>query len=189
MRETYLHIAFPSLHNNIKFTDPPTIFVPDKKSKTKQSPKIGTFGERGHFTFISTEAKEAVLKWIDFKETRIDDDGWYPNIRKAENWKEKVQEKKKTSRLFPINPTNIRRKYNKVLQKAELDEKSNGRYILHLHTTRKFFRSQIAPEIKERSIWESYMGHKSYLDSSYRRYTVEELRNFYKNAEDAVTIS
>jgi len=27
---------FPSLHNNIKFTDPPTIFIPDVKSKTKK---------------------------------------------------------------------------------------------------------------------------------------------------------
>jgi hypothetical protein len=70
--------------------------------------------------------------------------------------------------------TGYRWRYDRMLKRAGLTEKSHRQYMLHIHTLRKFFRSNcVGVDAEYREHW---MGHKGgYQDASYFR--AEEKRH------------
>ena len=75
-----------------------------------------------------------------------------------------------------------------ALRSAGLEEKDEyGRDMIHVHCLRKFFFSQMVP-LLGREVVEALMGHKQFLDASYRRFTEDQMRSFYLKGMNAVTI-
>jgi hypothetical protein len=74
------------------------------------------------------------------------------------------------------------------LKNAGLEEKDDqGRDTIHIHCLRKFFFTQMLQPLG-RDIAEALMGHKLFLDSAYRRYTEDQMRESYLKGMEAVTI-
>jgi integrase len=67
-----------------------------------------------------------------------------------------------------ITVEDFERVWARLLHRAGLDQKSNRWYVLHIHTLRKYFRSNcVGVDVSFREKW---MGHKGvYLDMSYFR--------------------
>lgn len=123
--------------------------------------------------FISNEAKVHVLEWLKIRSNFVRKYG------KAED-----------GRIFPFNYDNMTGMWNRALGKTNLDIKdsSTGWSIHHIHTLRKFFRTQMAMVISV-DIAETLMGHEGYLTSAYRRYSEAQLAEFYKKGMHVVSIS
>jgi integrase len=112
---------------------------------------------RVYYTFMTPEAKEELKKYLE-------------------------ERKRAGEKLTPESPLigdvyhkgkfltieDFERVWYRLLKRAGLDEKSNKWYLLHLHTLRKYFRSNcIGVDASYREHW---MGHKGgYLDESYFR--------------------
>ena len=77
--------------------------------------------------------------------------------------------------------------WNLACDKARLGEKDKktGRRIYHLHSLRKFFRTQIGLDL---DVIHALMGHSEYLDSSYLRQEQEEIAAAYLEAIPKVSI-
>jgi integrase len=74
-----------------------------------------------------------------------------------------------------------------ALRHTGLEKKDDyGRDVLHIHSMRKFFFSQLVP-VLGREVVEALMGHKAFLDSSYRRFTIEQMAEYYLKGMDEVT--
>ena len=78
--------------------------------------------------------------------------------------------------------------FSLALKNSGLGEKDDqGRATIHIHCLRKFFFTQMLQPLG-RDIAEALMGHKLFLDSAYRRYTEDQMREFYLKGMEAVTI-
>jgi len=75
----------------------------------------------------------------------------------------------------------------RLLKRAGLDEKSVKWYVLHIHTLRKYFRSNcVGVDVSYREFW---MGHKGgYLDESYFRAEEEKHLIEYQKAIPHLTV-
>jgi integrase len=147
--------------------DPPIVYVHGKYTKSGDS----------YFSFISKEAKESLLEWLKIREEYINS---ALNKGKGIN---KIKQKE-DDRIFPFSYALAVKMWKRALRKAGLERKDEftKRRTLHIHMLRKFFMSQAKLVIPE-TIVECLAGHTEYLDEAYRRYTKEELAEFYKKAE------
>ena len=112
---------------------------------------------RVYFTFCTPEAKKALTEYFEARkragenlsvESPLIGDSYYRGNKVSVEGYEKV--------------------WHRLLKRSGLAEKSNKWYKLHLHTLRKYFRSNAVGV--DSSFRESWMGHKSgYLDESYFR--------------------
>jgi integrase len=86
-----------------------------------------------------------------------------------------------------ITVEDIERVWARLLRRAGLAEKSHKWFILHIHTLRKYFRSNcVGVDISYRERW---MGHKGlYLDMSYFRAEEQLHLNEYRKAIPHLTI-
>ena len=66
-------------------------------------------------------------------------------------------------------------------------DKETKRATLRPHQFRKFFRTQMAIVVPV-DIVEALMGHSGYLTDAYRRYTAQQLQQFYLKGEPYLTI-
>jgi integrase len=140
--------------------------------------------------FVSREAAAAVRAWLDMR------DGWLKSSQNRNKgllrWHGKEGMKKKIendTRIFPVHDSTVLESFTRALQKAgvdEIDPKTNRRKI-HMHQCRKFFRTHMAQRMPIDAV-ELLMGHNGYLTDAYVRYTVEELRQHYLEAEGAVCV-
>jgi integrase len=153
--------------------DPPIVTVRGEYTKSGDS----------YTSFLSSEAKEALEQWLRVREDYI---------RSATNRGRGLGRIKNTedARIFPFSPAVAEAMWYTVIEKAGLNHKdsSTGRYKLHIHMLRKWFLSQAklaAPE----SVVEAWAGHSGYLDEAYRRYSMDQLREFYKKAETYLFIN
>ena len=155
---------------NLK-TDPVTISLPGSITKTGD-PRI---------TFISTEAKSYLVEWLKIRTKYID-----TAIIKT---KHLCNKNAKDDRVFPFTYDVPWTRWNNILTKTGYDEKdvTTKRRVLHIYSLRKFFLSQMKLEVPE-VIPETLAGHEKYLDESYRRFTREQLAEYYKKAEKRLTI-
>ena len=144
-------------------TDPPTVYVRAEYTKTGE-PRV---------TFITPEAAEYLKLWL---ETR-------------KNLKKKTKEPYQSYGLFPFTNNVAMVMWNRAVDKAGLGKRdpSTNRRIYHIHTLRKFFKSKLSTVLPE-AVVAALMGHEGYLPT-YRKFTVEELRNYYLKAMHTLTIS
>jgi integrase len=148
--------------------DPPIVFVRGEYTKSGDS----------YFSFISKEAKESLIEWLKIREEYINS---ALNKGKGIN---KIKQKE-DDRIFPFSYALAVKLWKRALRKAGLEKKDEftKRRTLHIHMLRKFFMSQFKMANIPPSIVEALVGHTEYLDQAYRRFTKEELTEFYKKAE------
>jgi integrase len=151
--------------------DPVMIKLPGTITKTGD-PRI---------TFISNEAKYYLLSWLKTREKYIKS-----AIRKTKHLCDK---KSDDNRVFPFSYDVARTRWNYLLKKIDLSDKdpATNRYIIHIHCLRKLFMSQMKLEVPT-VIPEALAGHEEYLDEAYRRFTQDQLAEYYKKAEAKLTI-
>jgi len=141
-------------------------------------------------TFISREAAAAVRAWFEVR------DEW---IRSSANRNKGLlryhgQEARRRSGeearlIFPARATTIQASFWGALEKAGVDDrdpKTNRRQI-HLHQCRKYFRTAAAQRIPV-DVVELMMGHEGYLSDAYVRYSLDELRQYYVQAEPVLCV-
>jgi len=151
--------------------DPPMIRIPGHITKNGD-PRT---------TFISQEAKTYLEEWIRIRKSYIK-----TAIKKTRHiCKKDIND----DTLFPFSYDVAWHSWNRLLRKANLDDKdpTTNRYVLHIHCLRKYFLSQMKLSIPA-VIPEALAGHEAYLDEAYQRYTIEQLGEYYKKAEQQITI-
>lgn len=159
--------------------DPGKINIRSTYVKGKKKPR---------WTFISDECKDLLLAWLESRE-HINPDGSKVieserdrYLRIAVNRIKGCKPKSlNDNRVFPICDSMARQMWAKLIHKAGCDQRSNetDRFELHIHSLRKFFMSEMKLELPD-VIVEAYAGHSKYLDEAYKRYTLQQLAEFYK---------
>jgi len=94
------------------------------------------------------------------------------------------------NRLFPFSPATALQIFSFTLKKAGLEKFSSSiqRRTYHIHMFRKYFSSQLSVSCP-REMVEEIMGHEGYLSGSYRRYTREQMYEYYLAAEHNLYIN
>ncbi len=125
--------------------DPPKVHIRPSYTKGKGSDRI---------VFLTQEAKEALLNYL----------GW----RKGKKQRGGRLAYDDTDKVFPMTADAARETLVLACQKARITDRDSdsGRYLIHIHSTRKFFRSNCG---LDDSLTHSIMGHTGYLDKSYLR--------------------
>ncbi|MBN1194706.1 MAG: site-specific integrase [Methanomicrobiaceae archaeon] len=141
-------------------------------------------------TFISREAAAAVRAWLEVR------DKWLTSSVQRNNGLLRYHGKEDLvkvidgdDRIFPVHPATLQYSFANALKKAgvdDIDPKTNRRRV-HLHQCRKFFRTVMAQRIPI-DVVELLIGHNGYLADAYVRYTEEDLRQHYLQAEGAVCV-
>ena len=161
--------------------NPPIISVPFKfdngeYTKTKTS----------RITFCSNEAKKALEAWLKIRPQKIVESALKSHFNRAHyekmgysfeksdvRWVIKKdgieisqnQFAEQNTRMFPFTYLTARLMWERLLRKANLDEKdpTTNRYILHLYVLRKFFNTQLKNIIKPYFV-EIMLGHTTPYD-------------------------
>lgn len=158
--------------NMIDFNhEPCMITLPGELTKTGD-PRI---------TFCSDEAKEYIQEWLKIRDEYLDQ-----AIARTGHIHKK---NRNDDTLFPFKYNIAWTRWTYLIKKAGLDKRdpTTNRYLLHIHTLRKFFLSRMKLELKP-VIPEALAGHEEYLDSAYKRYTKKELGEQYKKGMPLVTV-
>lgn len=151
--------------------DPPMIKIPGNISKSGD-PRV---------TFITPEAKEYLLLWLKEREDYIKVASSRTILSRRKN--------RHDDTIFPFHYSIAHRRWAYLIKKAGLDQKdeTTNRYVLHIHCLRKWFLSQLKLSIPV-TIAEALAGHEQYLDEAYRRYTKEQLGEYYKKGMENLTV-
>lgn len=122
-----------------------------------------TKGGRPRVAFISAQAKELLQEYL--------------------------KNNPGSSQVFELSISEVDARWGRALRRMKADQRDplTNRRIYHPHTLRKRFRTILGSRMP-RDVLEALMGHEGYLDSSYRRYTNEELGAFYRQHQGAVSI-
>ncbi len=137
-----------------------------------------------YFSFISSEAKEALLQWLNVRDSYIETaTGRGKGLIKLGNGQEVKPVGDK--RIFPFSFHVANSMWVNATKKVKLDAKdiSTGRAKFHIHMLRKFFCSQMKLANVPEDLVESLIGHNGYLDGAYRRYSCEEKVQHYLKGE------
>ena len=149
-------------------TDPVSINIPASITKTGQS----------RVSFMSTESADALKSWLKIRQEYLD------FACKKCNHKNVNQQFKKNPNdpyVFPFGYNNAREMWDRLILKSGFNERdtSTNRRKYHIHSLRKYFRTRLASEIPV-DVVETLMGHEGYLTGAYRRYSMDQLIEFYK---------
>lgn len=160
---------------NFEYPDVARLKVERKRGRKFVSKRRGGQG-RVYYSFITPEAKKTLIQYLQ--------------ERKAAG--EKTTEKSPLigdsyhkGNFIPVDA--FERVWHRLLKRAGLAEKSQKWYKLHIHTLRKYFRSNCVGV--DPSYRESWMGHKGgYLDESYFRAEEDKHLTEYRKAIPHLTI-
>ena len=141
-------------------------------------------GHVRYVTFLTPEAKRTLQQYLEVRRRmgeQVADES--PLIgRNVKNKEGKIEFK-------TITPRAVRKRWQTLLEKTGKAERPRKWHTLHLHTLRKFFRTNLENAGVSASFRERLMGHKGeYLDASYFRPQIEELLNNYMKAIPNLTI-
>jgi len=154
---------------------PARIVIPYDITKTQQT----------RTTFISSEAKDYVKQWLRVREQSLKSS----NKRSIRHPKDEND-----NRLFPFTHMTLNGMWNLLTKKAGFDgldernDKNKHRHKMTPHKLRKYFKSQMSDAINNFEIVESLMGHKQGVDAVYRRYTPNQLKQWYLKGEPNLLI-
>ena len=134
--------------------------------------------------FISNESKTALNEWLKIRQEYLND--------LAKHVKERFTHYEISTddnRVFPFNTAVSRVRWNDLIKKTGFNEKDlkTGRYKMHVHTLRKYFRTRMALDIPV-DVVEALMGHEGYLTQAYRRYSIEQLGDLYQKGVHNVLV-
>jgi integrase len=130
--------------------------------------------------FISSEATETLTAWLNIRTKSLQ-----AAIGRSRGHKPKEDD----NRVFSFTKINAYSIWNNALDKAGLNgrDKTTERRKFHPHVLRKFFRSQLGTVIPV-DIVEALMGHEGYLTQVYRRYSLDQLGEFYLKGEATLSV-
>jgi len=140
-----------------------------------------TKGKVPRITFVSLEAIELLREWRDYQPAYIEE---------KRDYKTECDVKGDPDLVFPCTYSNVLKKFRRALIRAGLGEQdgSTGRYTIHLHALRKYYRTRLPAGGASVDVVELLMGHEGYLNSSYLRLTVDDLERAYREAEHELWI-
>lgn len=141
---------------------------------------------------VSDEAAIYLRKWINEDREKYLKAIKHRMQQMAKHKKYKAFENKhKTDdgRVFPITRQTAESYWQLMLKRANLDQKDSITKVrvLHLHTLRKFFRTNMAKPLGV-DVTEAIMGHRGYLTEAYRRYSPQDIAKLYKEKQEYVTV-
>jgi integrase len=130
--------------------------------------------------FVSSEAKNATEEWLKVRKEYIEAAVLKSHLNKKSN---------RDNRLFPFASSTASLIWRNALRKADLLEKdrSTDRLTFHPHVLRKFFRTRMGTVIPQ-DVVEALIGWEGQLRAVYRRFTAEQLGEFYKAGEASVLL-
>jgi len=116
--------------------DPVSIQIRGENTKT---------GEQ-RFTFISSEAKEALIEWLKVRGAYMEQAHYKNAGFLACGFSGPRPNPEEDNRIFPFAMKTAQDTWRLAIKSAGLRERdpATGRYSLHIHQLRKFFRSQLA---------------------------------------------
>jgi integrase len=138
--------------------------------------------------FADKEAKEALQRWIKARPGWLEAAAGKTNVitRIVDGKKKqfKVSKDRSDPHVFPISQVTVHTIYNNALARAGYLKKDprTGIATLHFHTLRKFFRTRLGPVLPQ-DIVEALSGRGSAVVQVYRKYTIDQLAEFYRKAE------
>lgn len=142
-----------------------------------------TKARKPHVYFISQEAMRAVDEWLKVRDVKLSQsrtktEKCLGHISKAED-----------DRIFPYSYAVVVVKFNRLQEAAGCYERdpNSGWAKITLHSIRKFTDSTMNIYISKNQA-NALIGHFEAGDSSYRRYTREQLREAYAKVEPYLTI-
>jgi integrase len=130
--------------------------------------------------FISSEAREAVVEWLKVRNRYLE---------AASGKSHRYPKSREDERLFPFEGSTAQAIWINALSKAGYQQKDNStnRLVVHPHVLRKFFRTQMGKVIPI-DIVEALIGHEGYLTEVYRKYSEEDLAEFYRKGESSLLV-
>lgn len=150
-------------------------------------PQYTKGGEAGRTVFMTYEAKDNIKEWLEVKPILMKKEpDEMKGLKKAlKNKTGKNYNIRKGDQIFdselvwPIASTTVRKMLARALEKTNLGSRDGmtNRYQIHVHSTRKFFRSNCG---LDDALSHALMGHRGYLDKSYLRTDPEKAGNDYK---------
>jgi integrase len=140
-----------------------------------------TKGKVARTVFITPEAKEALLEWMKVRDE-------YLELKRTPFLIKK--DLSNDRRVFPFTKANAYAIWKLALRKTGLFEKdvNTGFQRIRPHNLRKRFRTQLAIVIPV-DVIEVIMGHMGYQTDAYRRYTLDELGEFYLKGQHVLFLS
>lgn len=119
--------------------------------------------------FLTDEAKKQMSEYLEWRK---------------DNKKRNGELYDKTDKIFPFTEENAGEILENALKNTNLDERDSktGRRKIHIHSTRKFFRSNCG---LGDALTHAIMGHSEYLDDSYLRVNPDKAgKKFAKNMDN-----
>ena len=147
-----------------------------------------TKNRRQRYTFISREAATALREWLKVRPAYLE----AARNRNAGFVRQGIGSVKSLNdpRLFPFTSHIAQSMWRTCLKNANLTciDEETCRSQIHYHQLRKFFRSQMALSCPV-DIVEALMGHEGYLTQAYRRFTREQMADYYRKGEPMITLN
>lgn len=155
-------------------SNPVRLIVRADKSKNKHA----------RFTFITTEAKDAVQAWLKNKDSYLKQSAKHNQNLIAAGVKT-APVKTDSDLLFPVTDSSVNAAWESCLIKAGLHAKGESKSF-KFHSLRKFFYSRLSMALPEKLV-QALVGHNGYLDGSYLRITPEYAACEYLKVMDVLT--
>lgn len=140
-------------------------------------------GGLGRKTFISSEARDILVQWMQYRDQ-------YIAAKRGPTYARNPNDPS----IFPFTKSAAMDMWTNAVTKAGLNrrDRTTNRLTLHPHGLRKFFR-RILPtggnNAKAVELTEKIMGHAGYLGGVYSRVPLSELTEFYRDAEHVLWIN
>ena len=159
-----------------------------------------TKGDERRTVYFSKEAKDSLIEWLKVRDQYIKSSERKGLVKMSEEeektspglikrGRSKANQNNKEKKLFPFTYKTLIEGWTNTISKAKVlkYDKETKRATLRPHQFRKFFRTQMAIVVPV-DIVEALMGHSGYLTDAYRRYTAQQLQEFYLKGEPYLTI-
>jgi len=149
-------------------SDPPRAHIRPEYTK-------GGYG--GRIVFFTYEARDAIEEYLKSKfllNKRMPKKLYNPKLHRYIHPVETGDD-----RVWSMNQSTVSAMLWEALRRAGLDERdeTTGRRLIHVHSTRKFFRSNCGlPD----ALVHALMGHEGYLDNSYLRMNPDKSGEEYR---------
>ena len=147
--------------------DPPSVNIRPQYTKK---------GLGGRIIWMSYEARDALKEWLKVKESRR---------------KRRTNEPFPRDMVFGFSAANFRVMWRASLDKVGLGQRDPSTkiklYVYHVHTLRKFFRTQMGLAKVSDMVVHAWMGHKAYLNT-YDKLGKEEMAKRYRDHMAAVSV-
>lgn len=149
--------------------DPPRAYIRPEYTK-------GGYG--GRVVFFTYEARDAIVEYLHTKflvNKRLPNNLFVPKLNRYI----KMPKEEVSDRVWDFGYHTAYEMLTEALRRSGLNKRDErtGRHVIHIHSTRKFFRSNCGlPD----ALTHALMGHEGYLDRSYLRQNVERAAEEYK---------